>query len=341
MGVADKETKAYMRKNEIFADAFNFFLYDGERKIQPERLRELDTTELAQLPGTNEKQLSEVIQKYRDVLKAAVIMQDEKASYLLLGIENQMEVHYAMPVRNMLYDAVQYAKQVSELAADHRGHRAELKMTGAEYLSGFLKSDKILPVITLVIHFSETEWDGAKSLHEMMEWPDIRLKEYVQDYKIQLIDPAKIKPEEFEKFSTSLREVLEYIKYSKDKKKLRKLVENNPRMTMEVNAARVIQAVTGTKFRISEETEVVDMCQAIDEMMADSREDGMKEGIEKGIEKGIQKGMTLGLTKGLEKGRIEALSNLLKKGTISIQDAADCMAMSVTEFKKLVNTYSI
>ena len=149
----------------------------------------------------------------------------------------------------------------------------------------------------------------------------LAIKEYVQDYKIQLIDPAKIKPEEFEKFSTSLREVLEYIKYSKDKKKLRKLVENNPRMTMEVNAARVIQAVTGTKFRISEETEVVDMCQAIDEMMADSREDGMKEG--------------------MEKGRIEALSNLLKKGTISIQDAADCMAMSVTEFKKLVNTYAV
>ena len=83
------------------------------------------------------------------------------------------------------------------------------------------------------------------------------------------------------------------------------------------------------------------MCQAIDEMMADSREDGMKEGMEKGMEKGIEKGMTLGLTKGLEKGRIEALSNLLKKGTISIQDAADCMAMSVTEFKKLVNTYAV
>ena len=151
MGVADKETKAYMRENEIFADAFNFFLYDGAQKIQPELLRELDTTELAKLPGTDEKQLSEVIQKYRDVLKAAVIMQDEKASYLLLGIENQTDVHYAMPVRNMLYDVMQYQKQVSELAADHREHRAELKMMDAEYLSGFLKTDKLLPVITLVI----------------------------------------------------------------------------------------------------------------------------------------------------------------------------------------------
>ena len=59
------------------------------------------------------------------------------------------------------------------------------------------------------------------------------------------------------------------------------------------------------------------------------------------MKEGMEKGMTLGLTKGLEKGRIEALSDLLKKGTISIQDAADYMAMSVTEFKKLVNTYSV
>ena len=42
-------------------------------------------------------------------------------------------------------------------------------------------------------------------------------------------------------------------------------------------------------------------------------------------------------TEGIEKGKLEVLSNLLKKGTISIQDAADCMA----EFKKLVNKYPI
>ena len=45
--------------------------------------------------------------------------------------------------------------------------------------------------------------------------------------------------------------------------------------------------------------------QAIDEMMEDSK------------------------TEGIEKGKLEVLSNLLKKGTISIQDAADCMAVSV------------
>ncbi len=47
IGAADAITKAYIRKNEVFADAFNYFMYDGIQKIQPEQLRELDPTEIA------------------------------------------------------------------------------------------------------------------------------------------------------------------------------------------------------------------------------------------------------------------------------------------------------
>jgi len=50
------------------------------------------------------------VQKYRDVLKSMVVMRDARASYILLGIENQTDIHYAMPVRNIIYDALQYGK---------------------------------------------------------------------------------------------------------------------------------------------------------------------------------------------------------------------------------------
>lgn len=66
-------------------------MYDGEQKIRPEQLRELDTTEIAIL-----------LNEYRALLKSATIMEDGEAAYVLLGIENQTEVHYAMPARNML-----------------------------------------------------------------------------------------------------------------------------------------------------------------------------------------------------------------------------------------------
>ena len=117
------------------------------------------------------------MQKYRDILKSAVIMQDEKASYVLLGIENQTDIHYAMPVRNMIYDALQYGKQVSDVSTRHR-KASEKPQTRGEYLSGFYKRDKIVPVITLVVHFGADAWDGARSLHEMMDIRDEKLRRF-------------------------------------------------------------------------------------------------------------------------------------------------------------------
>ena len=46
MGRADTATKNFMRQNDVFADAFNFFLYQGYPVIDPGRLRELNPAEL-------------------------------------------------------------------------------------------------------------------------------------------------------------------------------------------------------------------------------------------------------------------------------------------------------
>ena len=43
MGKADIVTKEYMREPHVFADAFNFLLYDGRHVIKPSELKELDT----------------------------------------------------------------------------------------------------------------------------------------------------------------------------------------------------------------------------------------------------------------------------------------------------------
>lgn len=103
MGMTDTVTKEYMRGNKVFADAFNYLIYGGEQVVKPALLQELDTTEIA-IPfalDEEENTTEEAVQKYRDVLKSTVIMQDAKASYILLGVENQTDVHYAMPVRNI------------------------------------------------------------------------------------------------------------------------------------------------------------------------------------------------------------------------------------------------
>ncbi len=47
LGKIDTVTKDYMKKNTVFADACNYFIYGGRQIIDPEKLQELDTTEVA------------------------------------------------------------------------------------------------------------------------------------------------------------------------------------------------------------------------------------------------------------------------------------------------------
>lgn len=297
-------TKAYIRENVVFADAFNYLIYKGSPVVKPEELREVDTTEIVIPFDTYDKDKDErkstAVQRHRDVLKSTVIMQDTQAAYILLGIENQTDIHYAMPVRNGIYDFLQYGKQVSGIAAKHRKQKDKAG-SNAEFLSGFYKTDKIVPVVTLVIYFGADKWDGPIKLTDMMEPLSPALTEYVQDYKIHLIQPAGIEDGDLNKFQSSLREVLGCIKYSRDKEKLWDFMKGNPRMNMDVMAARVIEIMTNMSIEIPEGERKIDMCKAVEEMIQD--------------------------------GKIEILINLVKDGILSIQDAARRINITEDEFK--------
>ena len=150
MGAADSKTNEYMSDNNRFADLFNYFLYDGEQVIDPDNLRELDPSAVA-LPYGDGAKSSDVIQKYRDVFKLLAAMEDDNAEYLLLGVEDQTHVHYAMPVKDMLYDAAQYAKQVEQTAKINRANSKDSQASkpgSDEFLSGFYKEDKLIATKT-------------------------------------------------------------------------------------------------------------------------------------------------------------------------------------------------
>ena len=315
MGTVDIVTKEYMRENAIFADVFNYLIYGGKKVIDPAGLTEVDT-------ATSAVGKKDALQKYRDVLKAAVIKQDEKMSYVLLGVENQTDVHYAMPVRNAIY-ALQYGKQVSDIAAGHRRSQKDYSgKTGGEYLSGFLKEDHIKPVITLVIHFGAEEWDGPLSLHEMMPIRDMEILSYVENYRIHLIDPAKLTEEELNKFSTSMREVMGYIKYSNNKEKLLDFLRTDTHKSIEMNAARVIKTITKTPIKISEEKEGIETCQAIEELIAESEARGEVRGKAEGM---IEMCLEMNIPK---KGIIKRLQDKLN---ISMQQADEYFRMYGTK----------
>lgn len=330
MGKADVVTKEYMQDEEVFADVFNYYLYKGKTVLTSSGLKEMDTTEVVSVGQKKQ----ETTQKYRDVLKSAVVKKDGKISYMLFGIENQKEVHYAMPVRNMIYDSLQYGKQIRKKTSEKRArksNRSDKIRSRAAFLSGIEKEEKLAPVITLVVFFGNQEWDAPTSLHQMLEVEDPELLKYISDYRINLLDPGQLDEQEIEKFQSSFREVAGYIKYSKDKDKLHDFLKKNERMKdLDVRAARVIQAVTNTKFEIPEGKERINVCQAVDEMMEEKLEEGRSIGIKEGRSAGIKEGRRIGRTE----GQIELLASMVDNKRISAAEAAEMLGMTETEFTR-------
>lgn len=315
MGVKDTVTTKYMRQNEIFADAFNYFVYGGEQVIHPESLKELDTREI-DVPYGGEKGAGQPVQKTRDVIKSVVAMMDQSTAYLLLAIENQSNIHYAMPVKNMVYDALQYAKQVEEAIASHR-LSGDYKNAGSdEYLSGFLKEDHLLPVVTLVVYFDSKEWDGPLSIHEMFSGQDARVLALVPDYKVNLIAPASIKDEDFGKFQSSLKEVLSFIKYARDKEELKKVLDADESFHhLGREEVDVLNACVGAKIAVKEGEEAIDVCLAIQQMNEEAAQ------------------------KAAQKERISTLfaniKNLMEKMGWSAEQSMDVLSISDSDRKAL------
>ncbi len=280
---ADTITKDYVKDADIFADIFNYYIYGGRQVILPEQLTERDSTKIVLPYGADGAVVP--VQKFRDVQKLYAAMTDGKMEYVLYGAENQTEIHYAMAVKNNLYDALEYAGQVEEAAKSHRKEVKQKREQGeknkktpnvGEFLSGFWKEDRLIPSVTVTIFFGSEKWDGPLSLFDMMDISDPDVLACMNNYQINLIAPAQMSDNEIMKFQSSLREVMLFIKYSKDKENLNRILKDNEKRfrEMERRAADVIEVITHFGIKYNEEDEVIDMCQAIQEMRKESEQNG-------------------------------------------------------------------
>ena len=66
-------------------------------------------------------------------------------------------------------------------------------------------------------------WEAPRNLHEMFDITSEEVLRYIPDYKINLIAPEELSDAESERFQTELCELLKFIKYSKDKKRLEEI----------------------------------------------------------------------------------------------------------------------
>ena len=210
----------------------------------------------------------------------------------MLGIEHQGHIHYAMPMRIMGYDYGVYKKQYDDNSSKYKTAEG---MEADEYLSHMKKTDKFAPLITVVVYYGEKKWDGAVSLHGMLDIPE-EMKGYVNDYKMLLIEAAKSDLSLKNADNVDLFNLLQIIldrEITRDEAREKAIQYSEERKT----DREVVMTVAGaTNSKID-----YDAFGKGDGSMCTLFEEIAKENEIKGIEKGIEKGI---------KGMVSALKEL-------------------------------
>ena len=100
----------YWADNERFADIMNVGLFQ-KKVLTAEQLSERD----GYLGRVKQRQKESDLQRNRDVTKKSAF----GTNFVIVSAENQDSIHYAMPVRIMGYEFMEYNRQLKELKALH------------------------------------------------------------------------------------------------------------------------------------------------------------------------------------------------------------------------------
>lgn len=319
MGRKEEPLIHYYDQPAHFAELINGWIYDGEDCLSPEDITQADRR-LEQRSGKRPEKGS-YRQRCRDIFKQA----GELNIRLFVGVELQENMDYSMPLRVMDMDVISYTRQKEFLAAEHRRKKDLNTASSGEFLTGMAKEDRLAPVVTLVLYLSDKPWDGARSLHEMLNFKNIseKAKKYIENYNIHILDVCHTPDRELQKFPPDIRFMLMFIKYTKDKKALADIRQLCGQETIAEDTFDALADYMNEpelwkmKEKAGTEKGRINMCEGLRELMADSKAEGREEG--------------------REETTLNSVKNLMETLKLTAEQAMDALKIPDDDRKKYVS----
>ena len=292
MGKYDTCMKEFLQNKDRFADLFNGCCFQGRQIIRAEDLREASENYVItdkRLPGKTRQKDTEIIRDIKMVLGSGMVLQ-------VLAVENQSYIDYAMPVRCMGYDAAEYRRQLKErkqerrllMNSENRPKNPAVSMD--ETLSGILRSDRLHPVYTLCLYSGTELWDGPRKLSDMMAFDpqNKNLQSLFEEYHLHLfcINEQHV----FDAFRSALKPLFQAINCRNNKKKMIELMKDETYSHLNEDTWDAIAVMTDNAamlqkkdlYKTENQKEEFNMCQALQELMQDERNEGRIEGRNEG-----------------------------------------------------------
>ena len=238
------------------------------------------------------KNYRESIRRSRDIVKKM----SQGIEYNILGLEIQDKIHYGMPLRTMTYDTLGYIKEYNDIRNRHKQNN-DLCHTSESFLSGINKTDRFHPIITVVLYYGESYWDGPTCLSDMMTSVPDNIKPFFSDYKLNLIQIL-----DSDKYTFYNKDVKNLFNITKDiyNKNLQSLYQYE---NIDTEIIELVSVITDNPQLIDlyngQEKGGIDnmMCKAFQELKAEWAEEGKLAGIEQSNQQAIISMLEFGVSK--------------------------------------------
>lgn len=134
-------------------------------------------------------------------------------------LENQSDINNIMPVRDMGYQHAKYMEQVRTIKETNRQQQAYPSPITKEIHA----AQKLDPVITLVLNYSQKEWKKPKQLQDALNIPDDMREEFekwISPHSIGIINLANQSESTMQMYHSDFKYIVRYLSYKNDKEKL-------------------------------------------------------------------------------------------------------------------------
>lgn len=213
--IVEKRLEDY---NDVFADIFNNLVFQGERVLEEECLVPLPTEAFTRQIG------GDLRQGNRDVRKA----DGHYGNYrLICSTENQTAYDNTMPQRVMGYEYAGYEEQIGALIEENR------KNNNPAYSKRIHDEQKLAPIVTAVLYWGSSKWQGPLCLHDMLNIPSDKkdiIKPYVANYPMNLIDLSHVPKEVRERMTSDFRLLLDYMACKNNPEEMKAFMSDKERV---------------------------------------------------------------------------------------------------------------
>ncbi|MCR4575159.1 MAG: Rpn family recombination-promoting nuclease/putative transposase, partial [Lentisphaeria bacterium] len=274
MGRKDMAAKVLMKRNDVFADAFNVLFWRAGLSVDAGSLVEMNPEIVVPLGRRRGGWMS----RMNDLVNEGIVRRMGGTDCVLMCLENQSEVALDMPLRNLLSAGGRW--EVCRERQEERNLAEGRLKDGAEFLSGLRRGELLPPVVVLALYLGREPWSGPMRLQDMVDVRNPELRAFMADCPANVVSLVDLAEEEVSGMRSHLRPLSWLLRTQDDDEEMLRKVRADPLFLDAPSVLyRTFNELTGADLTVPRQKEHNNMCLAIEKMKEKGRREERKKAL--------------------------------------------------------------